>query len=49
LEKERLERENELSKKNKQELFKVHDLSTEFDDEDDDLDYNDDVCFIYFN
>ncbi|ORX51380.1 hypothetical protein BCR36DRAFT_446305 [Piromyces finnis] len=43
LEKERLVRENEFNKKNKhQELLKVHDLSTEFDDEDDDFDYNDD-------
>jgi len=42
IEKERLERESEFSKKNKQqELFKVHDLSGEFDD-DDDLDDNDD-------
>jgi len=48
IEKERLARENELSKKTKhQELFNVHDLSGVFDDEDDDLDYNDDVSIIY--
>lgn len=43
IEKERLARENELSKKTKhQEIFNVHDLTNEFDDEDDDLDYNND-------
>jgi chromosome segregation ATPase len=42
IEKERLARENELTKNIKHpELFKVHELTSEFEDEDD-LDYNDD-------
>jgi len=42
LEKERLARENDFTKKNSHKaLFKVHDLTSEFDDDDEDLDSND--------